>query len=79
MEVRIRMQKAGKTMNKHHNYRIVVISRASARQGRNLEILGYYDPDKKEFLSVNKEKLATWVKRGAQMSDSVRSLVKKIK
>lgn len=78
MEVRIRLQKAGKTSNKRYNYRIVAISRASSRQGRHLELLGYYDPAKNPAkLSVNHEKLAQWVKKGAQMSDTVKSLVNK--
>ncbi len=78
MEVRIRLQKAGKTANKKYNYRIVVIGRAKARQGRHLDILGYYDPAKKPAaVSVNLEKLNEWVKKGAQMSDTVRSLVHK--
>lgn len=78
MEVRIRLQKAGKTSNKRYNYRIVAISRASSRQGRHLELLGYYDPAKNPAkLSVNHERLAQWVKKGAQMSDTVKSLVNK--
>lgn len=80
MEVRIRLQKAGKTASKRYNYRIVAISRATARQGRNLDTIGYYDPAKKPAsLSVNHEKLEAWIKKGAQMTDTVRSLVKKNK
>ena len=78
MEVRIRLQKAGKTANKRCNYRIVVISRAKARQGRHLDLLGYYDPARKPAaVSINREKLDQWVKKGAQMSETVRSLVSK--
>lgn len=78
MEVRIRLQKAGKTANKRYNYRIVAISRAAARQAAHLELLGYYDPSKKPaVVSINREKLDKWVKQGAQMSDTVRSLVAK--
>ncbi|MDP2654527.1 MAG: 30S ribosomal protein S16 [Candidatus Omnitrophota bacterium] len=80
MEVRIRLQKAGKIANKHYNYRIVAISRAAARQARHLEILGYYDPAKNpELLKVEHEKIEKWVAQGAQMSDTVRSLVKRSK
>ena len=80
MEVCIRLQKAGKTANKSYNYRLVVISKKAARDTRNLDILGYYDPAKKPAaLSINKEKLAAWVKKGATMSDTVRSLLKKSK
>jgi small subunit ribosomal protein S16 len=80
MEVRIRMQKAGKTANKRYNYRIVAISRATARQGRHLEIIGYYDPARKPaVISVNQEKLNKWLEKGASMSDTVRSLVRQVK
>jgi len=78
MQVRIRLQKAGKSASKRYNYRIVAMSRASARQGRALEILGYYDPAKKPAVfSVKKEKLEKWLKNGAEMTDTVKSLVKK--
>ena len=78
MEVRIRLQKAGKLANKRYNYRIIVMGRAKARQGKHLDLLGYYDPSRKPAtLSINHEKLNEWVKKGAQMSDTVRSLVKK--
>lgn len=80
MEVRIRLQKAGQGSNKRYNYRIVAINRSEGRDGRNLAILGYYDPSKKPAsIHVNHEKLDAWVKRGARMSDTIRSLVKKTK
>ena len=80
MEVCIRLQKAGKRSNKSYNYRIVAISKKAARDTRNLEILGYYDPAKKPAsMSLDKERIAAWVKKGATLSDTVRSLVKKSK
>ena len=80
MEVRIRLQKAGKTANKKYNYRVVAISRADSRQGKHLELLGHYDPSKKPaVISINHEKLEKWIKNGARMSDTVRSLLKKSK
>ena len=78
MQVRIRLQKAGKSAKKKYNYRIVAISRESSRQARHLDIIGYYDPAKKPaVISINREKLDSWLKKGAQMSDTVRSLSKK--
>jgi len=80
MEVRIRMQKAGKSTSKRYNYRIVAIGRAKSRQADHLDLLGHYDPTKKPaVIQINKAKLEKWIKQGAQMSDTVRSLVKKIK
>ncbi len=80
MEVRIRLQKAGKSANKAYNYRIVALPKKEGRDGRTLDILGYYDPAKKPAaFSVNKEKINQWVAKGAQMSNTVRSLMKKSK
>ena len=80
MEVCIRLQKAGKVANKSYNYRVVAISKRAARDTRSLDILGYYDPSKKPAsVSLNKEKIAAWVKKGATLSDTVRSLLKKSK
>jgi small subunit ribosomal protein S16 len=80
MEVRIRLQKAGKSANKRYNFRIVAIGRARPREGRFLDLLGYYDPSKKPaVVSLNRERLEQWVKKGAQMSDTVRSLISQSK
>ena len=80
MEVRIRLQRSGKAANRSTNYRIVAIGRGRTRDGRRLDILGYYDPSKKpEIISVNREKLEGWVKKGAQLSDTVKSLLLKTK
>ena len=80
MEVRIRLQKAGKTSNKRYNYRIVALPKKSSRQARNLEILGHYDPAKQPAkLHIDHEKLEKWIKNGATLSDTVRSLVKQDK
>ena len=78
MEVRIRLQKAGKAAHRSANYRIVAIGRSLTRDGKRLDILGYYDPTKKPaVVSINKEKLNGWLQKGAQMTDTVKSLVKK--
>lgn len=80
MEVRIRLQRAGQSAKKRYNYRVVAIGRHSKRDGRHLDIIGHYDPAKEPaVISINEEKLDKWIKNGAQMSDTVRSLVKKAK
>jgi small subunit ribosomal protein S16 len=79
MEVRIRLQKKGQTAKKRYNYRIVAISRNKSRDSRRLDILGYYDPAKKPaVIRLDKEKLDKWIKQGARMSDTVKSLSKKM-
>ena len=78
MEVRIRLQKAGKSANKSYNWRIVALPKKEGRDGRALDILGYYDAAKKPAAySIDKEKVNAWVAKGAQMSDTVRSLMKR--
>ena len=80
MEVRIRLQKAGKVANKAYNYRVVALPAKEGRDGRALDILGYYDPAKKPAsFKLDKAKIEAWVAKGAQMSDTVRSLMKKTK
>ena len=80
MEVVIRLQKAGKSAKKRYNYRVVAMNRTTNRQGRHLDLLGYYDPSKEPAtVSINLEKLDKWVKNGAQLSDTVRSLVNQSK
>ena len=80
MEVRIRLQKAGKAANRSVNYRIVALPQRAGRDGRTLEILGYYDPAKKPAVyKINKEKVNAWIAKGAQLSNTVRSLMQKAK
>ena len=58
----------------------VAISKNASRQAAFLDILGYYDPAKKPAsLSVNLDKINSWVNKGAQLSDTVKSLVKRSK
>ena len=80
MEVKLRLQRAGQSAKGRYNYRIVAISKASKRDGKHLDIVGHYDPAKKPaVVAVDKEKLNKWLKNGAVMSDTVKSLVKKLK
>ena len=59
-------------------YRIVVADSRSPRDGRFIESLGYYDPiTKPATVKVNAEKYHTWVKNGAQPSDSVAGVLKR--
>lgn len=78
MEVRIRLQKVGKGANRSTNYRIVAIGRGLARDGKRLDIIGHYDPSRKPaVVSINHEKLQGWIKKGARMTDTVKSLAAK--
>ena len=60
-------------------YRVVVTEAKSPREGRFVEVLGHYDPrTKPETLVVDRERLAHWIAKGAQPSDSVRTLVSRM-
>lgn len=64
---------------KRPKYRIVVIEKSRARDGRYVDVLGQYDPKKNPAtLNLDKEKYAYWVSKGAQPSDTVRSFLKKV-
>jgi len=59
-------------------YRIVVIEKGRARNGRNLEVVGHYNPLTNPAAVVLKhERVEYWTKKGAQMSDTVKRLVEK--
>jgi small subunit ribosomal protein S16 len=57
-------------------YRIVVIEKERARDGRNLEVVGHYNPLSTPAQVVLKhDRIEHWTKSGAQMSDTVKRLV----
>ena len=72
--VRIRLKRVGG--KKHPFYRIVVADQRAARDGSFIEQIGTYDPfpDPPE-IKIDEEKVATWMKNGAQPSESVVSLL----
>ncbi|MBI5872766.1 MAG: 30S ribosomal protein S16 [Candidatus Omnitrophica bacterium] len=80
MAVMIRLRKISDTSKKKYNFRIAAIEKTRSRDDRVIEELGYYDPAKDPAaLKVNKERIEHWVKLGAQLSPTVKSLVKKVK
>jgi small subunit ribosomal protein S16 len=70
----IRLRRAG-SKNRQF-YRVVVTESARAREGRFVEVLGHYNPrTKPEQLIVDRDRLAHWLRVGAQPSDTVRTLI----
>ena len=58
-------------------YRIVVIEKERARNGRNLEVVGHYNPlANPAAVELNRERIDYWTKNGAQVSDTVARLIK---
>lgn len=58
-------------------YRIVVADTRAPRDGRNIEQVGYYDPQANPTrIEFNAERLAKWLQRGARPSETVAQLIK---
>ena len=75
MAVRIRLSRVGAT--KRPSYRVVAIDSRRPRDGRALEILGFYDPlTKPATVRIDAARLAAWVGKGALPSDTVAKLIK---
>ena len=73
--LRIRLARTG--AKKQPSYRIVVIDRERARDGRFVEILGHYNPRRHPpELVLNRERADFWLRRGAQPSETVQSFLK---
>jgi small subunit ribosomal protein S16 len=75
MAVKIRLARYG--AKKKPFYRIVAADSKSPRDGRFVQILGTYDPrNKANGLNLNVESIKGWIAKGAELSDTVRKLVR---
>ena len=75
--VKIRLRRMG--AKKAPYYRIVVADSRSPRDGRFIEEIGTYDPlSESEKLKVDLERAKYWIANGAQPTDTVRELLKKV-
>ena len=74
MEVKIRMRRMGSKRKPF--YRLVVADSRAPRDGRFIEEVGYYNPlsDPKQ-VKIEEERVMDWLQKGAQPSDTVRSLL----
>ena len=78
MAVSIRLRREG-AKNRPY-YKVVVADKRSPRDGKFIEIIGAYDPKKPGHNStLNIDRIEYWISKGAQPSDTVRSLIKKTK
>jgi small subunit ribosomal protein S16 len=74
MSVTLRLKRVG--MKKQAYYRLVAMDRRTARDGKELEVLGHYDPkDKENKVTFKGERIQYWLSCGAQISDTVRTLL----
>jgi small subunit ribosomal protein S16 len=75
--VKIRLARGG--AKKRPFYHIVVSDQRSARDGRNIERVGYYNPvatGGEQRVVLDTARVDHWVRQGAQMTDKVRNLYK---
>lgn len=80
MSVRIRMKRMGR---KHRPfYRICIMDQRKARDGKAIEEVGFYDttvPDKAQRVSLKMDRIDYWLSVGAQPSEKVNALIRKVK
>src|SRR5258707_14006404 len=75
--VRIRLRRVG--LKKQPSYRIVVADRQSPRDGRYLEIIGFYNPRTEPItMDIKEERALYWLSVGAQPSEPVDRILKKL-
>ena len=77
--VKIRLARGG--AKKRPFYHIVVTDQRSARDGRNIERVGYYNPvatGGEQRVVLDTARVDHWVKQGAQLTDKVRNLYKEM-
>ena len=73
--VKIRLFRTG--TRKRPCYRIVAVDSRAKRQGRFLENLGTYDPRGGGTVEVREDAVERWVQQGAQVTETVGSLIRK--
>ncbi len=75
--LRIRLRRVGG--KKQPSYRIVVAESTAPRDGKSVETVGFYNPrTEPETIQVKEERVLHWLSVGAQPSDSVVRLLKKV-
>jgi small subunit ribosomal protein S16 len=73
--LKIRLRRVGA---KHKPaYRLVVADSRSPRDGRFVDLLGHYNPLNPEAMAVDRERAASWLKKGAQPTGTARRLLVK--
>ncbi|MCI8387804.1 MAG: 30S ribosomal protein S16 [Clostridiales bacterium] len=76
MAVKLRLTRIGAKKNPF--YRVVVADSRFPRDGRFIEVIGTYNPMVEPAeIKIDTEKAKTWIKNGAQPTDTVRALLKK--
>jgi small subunit ribosomal protein S16 len=75
LAVRIRLTRVGAT--KRPAYRVIAIDKRRSRDGRALEILGFYDPlTEPATVNLHTDRIQAWIGKGAQPSETVAKLMR---
>jgi small subunit ribosomal protein S16 len=75
--VRIRLRRVG--LKHQPSYRIIAADKEAPRDGRFLEILGFYNPrTEPSTIEIKEDRLFDWMSKGAQPSDSVIQIMKTV-
>jgi small subunit ribosomal protein S16 len=76
--VKIRLRRTG--CNNNTTFRVVATDERSPRDGKFLEILGWYLPKQEGVnFKIDLDRVAYWLSKGAQLSETVASIVRKAK
>jgi small subunit ribosomal protein S16 len=78
MALKIRLRAQGR--NNRETYRLVLADSRSPRDGKYIEMLGWYNPfeNDERNVSIKADRIQHWLDQGAQMTESAQTLVKKI-
>jgi small subunit ribosomal protein S16 len=75
--VRIRLRRIG--LKHQPSYRIIAADKEAPRDGRFLEILGFYNPrTDPSTINIKEDRLFDWMSKGAQPSESVVQILKSV-
>ena len=73
----IRLMRMG--MKKKPFYRIIAVDKEKPRESRFIELIGHYDPKTNPSkINIDLQKYQAWIKKGAQPSETVKSLIKRV-
>ena len=76
MALIIRLRKMGK--NNYQTFRLVVLDKRRPRDGKYIEMVGWYNPcSKKNNFFIKNERVQFWLEKGAMLSEKAKALVKK--
>ena len=76
--LRLRLTRKGAKKDPH--YRVVVTEKSSARDGRFVEIVGYYNPAQEPVrLNLDLDRVDYWLQKGAQPTQTVRTLIRRVR